>query len=137
MQLSILIVDDIEINRRIEGLMARKLGHQAYLAENGNEAIEALKNRPYDIVLMDIQMPGRDGLEATKIIREKWPNGPRIIIITAQDVSLDTCLDAGASEFLQKPLRFEKLRDAIERNKPIQPVEIWYKKEIAAICDVN
>jgi len=137
MQLRILIVDDIEINRRIEALMARKLGHQADLAENGNEAIEALKNKSYDIVLMDIQMPEKDGLETTKIIREKWPNGPRIIIVTSQDVNCDTCLDAGASEFLLKPLRVETLRDAIERNMPIRLIGIGYEKEITAICSVD
>jgi|GEM_PF-1200308 len=137
MQLNILIVDDIEINRRVEALIAKKLGHQADLAENGNEAIEALKNKSYDIVLMDIQMPEKDGLETTKIIREMWPNGPRIIIVTSQDVNHDTCLDAGASEFLLKPLRVETLRDAIERNMPLRLTGMGYVNEITAICSVD
>lgn len=65
---------------------------------------------------MDIQMPLMDGLEATKIIREKWLIGPKIIVVTAIDDCRDTCLDAGADDFLNKPLRIEKLKAAIEYN---------------------
>jgi CheY-like chemotaxis protein len=68
---------------------------------------------------MDIQMPVMDGLEAIKIIREKWLNGPKIIVITAFDDYHDTCLDAGADDFLNKPLRIEKLKVAIEYNMPV------------------
>ncbi len=132
MPLSILVVDDLEINRKMAALMLKKLGHQADLAENGVKAVEALERKSYDIVLMDIQMPEMDGLQATKIIREKWLNGPKIIIVTALNVSRETCLDAGADEYLAKPLRMETLRKAIERNKPVHPVEIKYVMETAA-----
>jgi CheY-like chemotaxis protein len=118
MPLSILLVDDIELNRKVASLMLKKLGYRNDLATNGIEAIEALDQKSYDIVLMDIQMPVMDGLEATKIIREKWLIGPRIIVVTAFDDCRDTCIDAGADDFLKKPLRIEQLKAAIECNMP-------------------
>ena len=119
MSLSILLVDDIEVNLKVASLMLKNLGYQANLARNGVEAIEALKRKCYDIVFMDIEMPEMDGIEATKIIRQRWLNGPRIIVTTAQDISREACLDAGADDFLTKPLRIEKLRVAIEYNMHI------------------
>jgi CheY-like chemotaxis protein len=132
MPLSILIADDIEINRKIESMMIRKLGHNADLVENGIEAIEALKIKPYDIVLMDIEMPEMDGLEAAKIIREKWINGPSIIIVTAFEAFRDACLSAGVDGFLTKPLKFEALRDAIEHDIANRLAGMKCMKEFAA-----
>lgn len=114
MSCSILLVDDIEENRKIASLMLNRLGYRADLATNGVEAIEALEKKPYDIVFMDIQMPEMDGLEATRIIREKWSDGPWIAIITALDISRDICFDSGADDVLAKPLIIGQLRDAIK-----------------------
>jgi CheY-like chemotaxis protein len=131
MPLSILFVDDVELNRRVATKMLNKLGYQADLATNGFEAIEALKHKSYDIVLMDIQMPVMDGLEATKIIRQRWHQNPKIIIVTALTNCQDACLDAGADDFLNKPLGIGKLREAIEYNMSISSFCI---KQLGRIC---
>lgn len=130
MSLSILIVDDSDIIRRVISLMLRKLGHQADTAENGAEAIEALENRYHDLVLMDIEMPVMNGLEATKIIRERWHHPPKIIAVTALADCRDACLEAGADDFLAKPLRIEELRDSIEYNFPIPLITEFMTGEI-------
>ncbi|MDQ1252873.1 MAG: hypothetical protein QG646_2015 [Euryarchaeota archaeon] len=65
--------------------MLKKLGHRADIAANGIEAIDAFENHSYDIVLMDIQMPEMDGLEATKTIRQRWHQDPKIIVLTSLD----------------------------------------------------
>jgi CheY-like chemotaxis protein len=119
MPLSILLVDDSDVNLRIASLMLKKLGHQADIATNGIEAIEALENQSYDIVLMDIQMPEMDGLEATKIIRQRWHQGPKIIVITSLNNYREICLEAGADDFLTKPLGIKELRESIECHMPI------------------
>jgi CheY-like chemotaxis protein len=111
MSLSVLIVDDCEVNRNVASLMLKKLGHHVDFAANGIEAIEALEHQPYDAVLMDIQMPVMDGIEATRIIRQRWKNRknrPKIIAATAQAICFDACLGAGVDDFLVKPLRIEK-----------------------------
>jgi CheY-like chemotaxis protein len=119
MSLSILLVDDCDMNRRVISLMLRKLGHQADMAENGAEAVKALEDRYYDLVLMDIEMPVMDGFEATRFIRRRWHQNPKIIAVTALTDSRDACIEAGADDFLVKPLRIEELRDSIEFNFPI------------------
>lgn len=129
MSLSILIVDDSDINRKVASLMLRKLGYQADLAENGIEAIEFLENQPYDLVFMDIEMPEMDGLEATKIIRQRWHHGPKIIIVTSFECCQDACFDAGADYFLTKPLSVEDLRDSIAGSVPIQSINEFMLNE--------
>jgi CheY-like chemotaxis protein len=136
MSLSILIVDDCEVNRKVASLMLKKLGHHVDLATNGIEAIEALEHQSYDAILMDIQMPEMDGIEATKIIRQRWNNGPKIIAATSLAICLDACLEAGVDDFLVKPLRIEKLRAAIEYNMPIPSFVTSGLEEITATCDL-
>jgi CheY-like chemotaxis protein len=111
---SVLLVDDDYVNRKVASLMLWKLGYQADLATNGIEAVKALEQKPYDIVLLDIQMPEMDGLEATKTIRQRWHNGPKIIVITSLAYCRDACLGMGADDFLTKPLRLKELRDSIQ-----------------------
>lgn len=118
MMLSILVVDDSDINRRVISLMLKKLGYKADTAENGADAIEALEERYYDLVLMDIEMPLMDGFEATRIIRQRWHQNHKIIAVTALSGCRDACLEAGADDFLAKPLRIEELQDSIEYNCP-------------------
>ncbi len=117
--MSIIIVDDDPVNQKVTLLMLRKLGMRAETAANGLEVLQALEMQHYDIVLMDIQMPVMDGIEATKIIRERWPNGPKIIVITDCDSNTyqELCFNAGANEFLAKPVMIGELTAAIERNE--------------------
>ncbi len=139
MSLSILLVDDSEVNLKVASHMLKKLGHQADLATNGIEAIEALEHQSYDIVLMDIQMPEMDGLETTKIIRQRWNQNPKIIVVTSLINCQDACLDAGADDFLTKPLRIEDLRDSIEFHTPIPSFSEFLPSgldEIAAMSDL-
>lgn len=132
-------MDDCDVNLKVASLMLRKLGHQADLATNGIEAIEALERKPYDIVLMDIQMPEMDGLEATRIIRQRLDKGPKIIVTTALAICRDASLEAGADDFLIKPLGIEELRASIEHHMPIpllgEPVSSGLE-EITASSDI-
>jgi len=117
---NIILAEDDPLNQKVALLMLKKLGIMADVAANGLEVLQALEGQPYDMVLMDIQMPEMDGIEATKIIRERWPHGPKIIVITSciSDVYRELCFDAGAHEFLAKPVKIEELTDAIKRNIP-------------------
>ncbi len=119
-RINIILADDDPLNQKVALLMLRKLGITADVAANGLEVLRALEGQPYDVVLMDIQMPEMDGIKATRIIRERWPDGPKIIVITScfSDTYRKLCFDAGADEFLGKPVKIEELTDAIKRNVP-------------------
>ncbi len=118
--LSILLAEDNPVNRKIALIVLKKLGYKADTATNGKEVLMALEDHSYDLVLMDIQMPEMDGIEATRIIRKRWPHGPKIIVVTAFDACRDLCLNIGADDFLSKPVRIDELGAAIERNMPAQ-----------------
>jgi PAS domain S-box-containing protein len=122
--LSVLVAEDNEINALLMRSLLTRLGHQAVIATNGEEALEswlAAKSAgtPYDLVLMDIQMPGLDGIEATKRIRatEAAGSGRRtpILALTANTLVEDryACFEAGMDGFLVKPLDREKLAEAL------------------------
>jgi CheY-like chemotaxis protein len=113
--------------------MLRKLGYRADTATNGAEAIDALEHHYYDLVLMDIEMPVMDGIEATKIIRQRWHKCPRIIAVTALVDFQDACYEAGVDDFLAKPLRIEDLRNSIEYNLPIASSTEFMKSEFEKI----
>ncbi len=125
---NIILAEDDPLNQKIALKMLKKLGIAADVAANGLEVLQALEGQPYDMVLMDIQMPKMDGIEATKIIRERWPDGPKIIFITSciSDAYRELCFDAGADEFLAKPVKIEELTDAIKRNIPENLDEFLY-----------
>jgi CheY-like chemotaxis protein len=114
----ILLVEDNLINQKVAQKMLKRLGHDADLAVNGKEAIQALESQPYQIVFMDIQMPEMDGLEATRIIRERWLSSeqPHIVALTAYNLeySREMCLSAGMDDYMSKPLIMEDLRAAID-----------------------
>lgn len=116
--LNILLAEDNPVNQKMALIILKRLGYQADIAKNGLEVLLALECRPYHLVLMDIQMPEMNGIEATRIIRERWPHGPKIIVITS--LTLETCreqcLEVGADDFLNKPVRMNELGAAIERN---------------------
>ena len=116
--LNILIAEDNPVNQKVAQLMLQRLGHRTYLAANGQEVLQALEVRAYDLVLMDIQMPKMDGIEATKHIRSRWQQGPKIIAITSFDPEFcrERCFSAGVDDFINKPVRMNELDAAIDRN---------------------
>lgn len=120
-RLSILLVEDNPVNQKVALKMLRRLGFEPDLATNGLEALQALKKRLYDVVLMDIQMPQMNGLEATKSIRADLPSEdqPYIIAVTAYATSFDRamCLSAGMNDHLSKPLKIDNLKVAILRGR--------------------
>jgi len=112
----LLLVEDNPINRLLASKLLQKLGINPDIAEDGLEAIKAVKKIPYDILLMDIQMPNMDGLTATKQIRKlEAIKQPYIIALTANAFSEDktACMSAGMNEFLSKPINFEKLKETL------------------------
>ena len=106
--LRILLADDNPVNCRIAVLMLEKAGHQIDVVNGGAEAIEAVRGKPYDLVLMDVQMPGVDGLEATRRIRAMpiAHAGVPVIAITANAMQGDDqrCLEAGMNDYITKPI---------------------------------
>jgi CheY-like chemotaxis protein len=128
--LNILLAEDNPVNQKMALIVLKKLGLKADTAKNGREVLTALEERAYDLVLMDIQMPEMDGIEATKIIRKRWPQGPKIIVVTSFEADLcrDLCYDAGADDFLNKPVRMDELDAAIERNLHAKSLR-WARSE--------
>jgi signal transduction histidine kinase/DNA-binding response OmpR family regulator/HAMP domain-containing protein len=117
--LRVLVAEDNAVNQQLALLLLGKLGYRADVASNGLEVLEALERQPYDVVLMDVQMPEMDGLEATRRIQERWRDGdrPRIVAVTANAMQGDRelCQDAGMDDYVSKPIHIEELARALER----------------------
>jgi signal transduction histidine kinase/CheY-like chemotaxis protein len=117
--LKILLAEDNLVNQTVTLRILDRLGYKAEIANNGLEVLEALKHDSYNIVLMDIQMPKMDGLEATRQIHQLWDIESRPIIIALSANALvedrDRCLEAGMVDHLSKPLRHKELKQALER----------------------
>jgi signal transduction histidine kinase/ligand-binding sensor domain-containing protein/CheY-like chemotaxis protein len=115
--LRILVAEDNVINQKVALLMLERLGYAADVAADGEETLAALRRQRYDVILMDVQMPGMDGLEATRHIRDEWAveERPRVIAVTASALPEDreACLSAGMDGFLSKPVLLEDLRLAL------------------------
>ena len=119
--LRILLAEDNVVNQRVALLMLERMGYRADVVANGAEAVDAVLQRDYDVVLMDMQMPEMDGVEATRRIRSaRTRGGPRIVALTANAMAedRDACLGAGMDEFLSKPLTAMQLAAALERCAP-------------------
>jgi signal transduction histidine kinase/DNA-binding response OmpR family regulator len=118
--LRILVAEDNGVNQRVALAMLRRLGYGADLAANGQEAVDAVRQRPYDVVLMDLHMPQLDGLGALRQIHAGHAPGrrPRVIALTANALEEDSheCLAAGMDDYLCKPLDRDKLQAALERS---------------------
>ena len=116
----VLLAEDNLVNQKVALHMLAALGYRADLAANGLEVIEALKRQTYDVILMDVQMPEMDGLEAARRIVDRQPDRtkrPWIIALTANAVQgdRDICLDAGMDDYISKPIKKEELAAAMGR----------------------
>src|SRR6266568_2694379 len=117
--LRILLAEDNVVNQKLALRLLQQMGYRADLASNGLEAVESVQRQTYDVVLMDVQMPDMDGLEASRKINARWlpQERPRIIAMTANAMQGDRemCLAAGMDDYLTKPIRVERLVEALNQ----------------------
>ena len=115
--LEILVAEDNQVNQKVILHILHKLGYKPVLVEDGAKAVEEVRQRAYDIILMDMQMPEMDGMQATRFIREQLENQPVIIALTANTMEGDQeeCLKAGMNDYISKPVRLEELTNKLEK----------------------
>ena len=115
--LRILLAEDNTVNQKLATRLLGRMGYEADIAGNGIEAVEAVERQRYDLVLMDVQMPEMDGLEATRIMVERMPanDRPWIVAMTANamDGDRERCLEAGMNDYISKPIRVAELVAAV------------------------
>jgi len=113
--LAILVAEDNPVNQRVMAHILRKLGYNGDFVSTGEEVLVRLEQQTYDVVLMDVQMPGMDGLTTARRIRQIWGDRPKIIAVTAEAMVGDRekCLQAGMDGYLSKPFRLEELVAAL------------------------
>jgi CheY-like chemotaxis protein len=115
--LRILLAEDNVVNQKLALRLLQQMGYRADVAGNGIEAIECCVRQPYDVVLMDVQMPEMDGLEATRRITSRWKpeDRPHIVAMTANAMQGDReeCLAAGMDDYVTKPIRVDALVQAL------------------------
>ncbi|MBC7879632.1 MAG: response regulator [Anaerolineales bacterium] len=114
--LTILLAEDNIVNQKLALRLLEQMGYRADVASNGIETIESLERQPYDVVLMDVQMPDMDGLEATRLIRQSTQfKQPRIIGLTANAMQGDRemCIAAGMDDYITKPIRVNELVESL------------------------
>ena len=122
-QLEILLVEDNLVNQKVAGKMLERSGHRVTIANNGQEAVDAVVRQPFDLVLMDIQMPVMDGFEATQAIRDLEKDSSRhtpIIALTAHAITgyREKCLERGLDDYLSKPMKIADLNAKIAEHLP-------------------
>jgi signal transduction histidine kinase/CheY-like chemotaxis protein len=122
----VLVVDDRHVNREVARHLLERRGHHVTVADGGAEALERLLEREFDVVLMDVEMPGMTGLEATAAIRAREQRGARrvrIVAMTAHAMAGDRerCLAAGMDDYLTKPVRVAEMHAAVEGGAPSAP----------------
>ena len=113
-----MLAEDNVVNQKLALRLLGQMGYRADVAGNGIEAVECVARQPYDVVLMDVQMPEMDGLEASRRIVARWPEAgkrPRIVAMTANAMQGDReqCLAAGMDDYVTKPIRVEALVQAL------------------------
>jgi len=115
--LNILIAEDDKMNQKLVTKVLNKLGYDPQVSENGKDVLEVVSHKNYDLILMDVQMPEMDGLEATRMIRVCLTEQPIIIAMTANTLQGDReeCLKAGMDDYIAKPVRLDGLVDIIEK----------------------
>lgn len=122
----ILLAEDNIVNQKVALQILQRLGYRADLAANGLEVLAALAQQPYDLVLLDVQMPEMDGLQATRQIHRIWPHDrPYLVAMTANAMQGDRtlCLQAGMDDYISKPIRLEELVRVLSRagDAPLAP----------------
>jgi PAS domain S-box-containing protein len=125
--LRILLAEDNAVNQKVALRLLERLGYGADVASNGLEALEALERSRYDVVLMDVQMPELDGLDASRRICERWPDTrPHIIAMTANALpeDRDACFAAGMDDYVAKPIRPDVLAEALRRVRQVARAEV-------------
>jgi two-component system sensor histidine kinase/response regulator len=117
LSLSILLAEDNLVNQRVAMTMLGKMGHKIILATNGLEAVEQWRQGDFDLILMDVQMPGMTGLQATTQIRQEETPGAHIPIVamtaSAMTEDRDRCLAAGMDDFISKPVSSKSIEQVI------------------------
>lgn len=115
--LEILVAEDTVISQKVILKILNKLGYNPSIVENGLRAVEEAGQKQYDIILMDMQMPEMDGLEATRCIRQNKENRPIIIALTANTMQGDQqeCLNAGMDDYISKPVKLEEITGKLEK----------------------
>jgi CheY-like chemotaxis protein len=115
--MKILLAEDNAVNQKLAIRILGRMGYRVDVAGNGLEVLESLERQPYDLILMDVQMPEMDGLDASRFIRNKLPTNvqPRIIAMTANAIQGDReiCLAAGMDDYISKPIQIKELHDAL------------------------
>jgi CheY-like chemotaxis protein len=123
---NILLAEDNPVNQKVAKRVLTHLGYQADVVNNGEEAIRAIADKSYDLILMDIQMPEMDGLEATKYIRKQESERqlPPVAIVAmtanATDDDQHLCRDAGMSGYISKPIQIEKLKSLLQQYESLK-----------------
>jgi CheY-like chemotaxis protein len=115
----VLVAEDNRVNQRVICRVLQKHGHSVTVAENGEDAVQRFREQPFDLVLMDLQMPVMGGLEAARRMRGfARSRSTPIFAVTARAEESDkqNCLEAGMNEYLTKPLEVKKLLQAIDRH---------------------
>ena len=145
--LRILLVEDIPLNQKVALQMLKRMGYRADIANDGLEALSALCQKSYDLVLMDLEMPVMDGLEATQRICQKWSSSrPWIIAMTAHAMQGDRekCLSAGMNDYVSKPVRMKNLAQAFcnyqiscPENEKNQPSVCYNKDESPSTVEIE
>ncbi|MCW5550641.1 MAG: response regulator [Verrucomicrobiae bacterium] len=122
MPLRVLLADDNAINQKVALSVLQRLGYRAEVANNGLEVIQALEQRPFDVLFLDVQMPEMDGLECARAISQRWTRDKRPVIVAMTGNALmgdrEKCLAAGMDDYISKPVRIVELQSALERWGP-------------------
>jgi signal transduction histidine kinase len=119
--LDLLVVDDNAVNLKVACMLLKRLGYIADSVGNGKEVLEALENKDYDLILLDVQMPEMDGYETARAICQKWKTidtpRPRMVAMTGNAMQGDRelCLEAGMDDYISKPVQVVELKSALER----------------------
>jgi len=126
----ILLAEDNKINQKLVKAMLAKASHKVDIVENGRDAVEKVKQVPYDLVLMDVQMPEMDGIQAAQLIRQEGFSDLPIIALTANAFEKDKerCLSSGMSQFMTKPLKQAELLGTIAKwlDKKVENIDLHW-----------